>query len=210
MGTHSSILAWRIPWMEKPGRLQFMGSQRVRHDWATSSVWPGAVLGWGRRMRPKLLLLVQLGWMSPVNWEEVSVIYWDDLWFSFFTLLMCCIVLINLHILNHPCIPGINPTWSWCVVHHQVISKSATPWTIAHQTCLSLAISQFAQIHVHFTGDTSNPLILCIVLLMCYWIQFASILLRILPSIFIFISDINLRFSFFVWDIFLVLVSWYW
>ena len=148
--------------------------------------------------------------MSPVNWEEVSVIYWDDLWFSFFTLLMCCIVLINLHILNHPCIPGINPTWSWCVVHHQVISKSATPWTIAHQTCLSLAISQFAQIHVHFTGDTSNPLILCIVLLMCYWIQFASILLRILPSIFIFISDINLRFSFFVWDIFLVLVSWYW
>ena len=34
--THSSILAWRIPWMEKPGRLQSMVSQRVRHDWATS------------------------------------------------------------------------------------------------------------------------------------------------------------------------------
>ena len=32
MGTHSSILAWRIPWTEKPGRLQFMGSQRVGHD----------------------------------------------------------------------------------------------------------------------------------------------------------------------------------
>ena len=30
--THSSILAWRIPWMEEPGGLQFMGSQRVRHD----------------------------------------------------------------------------------------------------------------------------------------------------------------------------------
>ena len=28
MATHSSILAWRIPWMEEPGRLQFMGSQR--------------------------------------------------------------------------------------------------------------------------------------------------------------------------------------
>ena len=36
MVTHSSILVWRIPWMEKPGRLQSMGSQRVRHDWATS------------------------------------------------------------------------------------------------------------------------------------------------------------------------------
>ena len=36
MATHSSILAWKIPWMENSGRLQFMGSQRVRHDWVTS------------------------------------------------------------------------------------------------------------------------------------------------------------------------------
>ena len=32
MATHSSILAWKIPWMEEPGRLQSMGSQRVGHD----------------------------------------------------------------------------------------------------------------------------------------------------------------------------------
>ena len=32
MAAHSSILAWEIPWIEKPGRLQSMGSQRVRHD----------------------------------------------------------------------------------------------------------------------------------------------------------------------------------
>ena len=32
MATHFSILAWRIPWMEEPGRLQSMGSQKVRHD----------------------------------------------------------------------------------------------------------------------------------------------------------------------------------
>ena len=37
MATHSSILAWRIPWTEKTGGLQSMGSQRVRHDWATST-----------------------------------------------------------------------------------------------------------------------------------------------------------------------------
>ena len=36
MATHSSILAWKIPWMEDPGRLQSMGSQRVGHNWATS------------------------------------------------------------------------------------------------------------------------------------------------------------------------------
>ena len=32
MATHSSTLAWRIPWREEPGRLQSMGSQRVRQD----------------------------------------------------------------------------------------------------------------------------------------------------------------------------------
>ena len=32
MATHSSILAWRIPWTEEPGRLQSMGLQRVGHD----------------------------------------------------------------------------------------------------------------------------------------------------------------------------------
>ena len=36
MATHSSTLAWKIPWIEEPGRLQSMGSQRVGHDWAPS------------------------------------------------------------------------------------------------------------------------------------------------------------------------------
>ena len=36
MATHSSTLAWKIPWTEVPGRLQSMGLQRVRHDWVTS------------------------------------------------------------------------------------------------------------------------------------------------------------------------------
>ena len=37
MATHSSILAWRIPWTEDPGGLQSLGSQRVRHDWVTNA-----------------------------------------------------------------------------------------------------------------------------------------------------------------------------
>ena len=36
MATHSSTLAWKIPWMEESGRLQSMGLLRVRHDWVTS------------------------------------------------------------------------------------------------------------------------------------------------------------------------------
>ena len=37
MATHSSILAWRIPWTEEPGGLQSKGSQRVRHDRVTNT-----------------------------------------------------------------------------------------------------------------------------------------------------------------------------
>ena len=36
LSTHSSILAWRIPWTEEPGKLQSIESQRVRHDLATN------------------------------------------------------------------------------------------------------------------------------------------------------------------------------
>ena len=39
MATPSSILAWRIPWTEEPGRLQSMGLQRIGHDWATLTIF---------------------------------------------------------------------------------------------------------------------------------------------------------------------------
>ena len=44
MATHSSILAWRIPWTEQPGRLQSMGSQRVGHDSVTKRARKHAVI----------------------------------------------------------------------------------------------------------------------------------------------------------------------
>ena len=66
MATHSSILAWRIPWTEEPGGLQSMGSQGMGHDWAHMLQWqttpvllPGESQGqrslvgcrlWGRRV----------------------------------------------------------------------------------------------------------------------------------------------------------------
>ena len=39
MATHSRILAWRFPWTEEPGRLQSMGSQRVRYDLMTEHTY---------------------------------------------------------------------------------------------------------------------------------------------------------------------------
>ena len=47
MAPHSSTLAWKIPWMEEPGRLQSMGSLRVGHDWATSLHFSLSCIGEG-------------------------------------------------------------------------------------------------------------------------------------------------------------------
>ena len=45
VATHSSFLAWRIPWMEEPGCLPSMGSKRVGHDWVTSFTHSRHLLG---------------------------------------------------------------------------------------------------------------------------------------------------------------------
>ena len=51
MAPHSSTLAWEIPWMEEPGRLQSMGLQRVGHHWATSlSLF--TFLHWRKKWQP--------------------------------------------------------------------------------------------------------------------------------------------------------------
>ena len=56
MATHSSVLAWRIPWMEEPGRLQSMGSLRVEHDWANSlSLF--TFMHWRRKWQPTPVFL---------------------------------------------------------------------------------------------------------------------------------------------------------
>ena len=51
MATHSSILAWRIPWMEEPGGLLSMGSLTVRHNWATS-LSRFTFMHWRRKWQP--------------------------------------------------------------------------------------------------------------------------------------------------------------
>ena len=56
MAPHSSTLAWKIPWMEEPGRLQFMGSLRVGHDWATS-LSLSTFVHWRRKWQPTPLFL---------------------------------------------------------------------------------------------------------------------------------------------------------
>ena len=100
MATHSSILAWRIPWTEEPDGLQSTGSQRVGHDWATSlslshgyttnffslspSLWISAVqeiiVAKGRMFLPRDPIMASLIWredclrllMQPANRQKGS------------------------------------------------------------------------------------------------------------------------------------------
>ena len=56
MAPHSSTLAWKIPWMEEPSRLQSMGSIRVGHNWATSlSLF--TFMHWRRKWQPTRVFL---------------------------------------------------------------------------------------------------------------------------------------------------------
>ena len=97
-----------------------------------------------------LFLIINQCWiLSKVFPASIEII----IWFLSFNLLILCITLIDLQILKNPCIPGIKPTWSWCMIF-----------------------------------------------LICCWILFARILLRIFASM--FTSDIGLSFLFcgiFVW-----------
>ena len=68
MAPHSSTLAWKIPWMEEPGRLQSMGLLRVGHDWATS-LWLFTFMHWRRKWQPTPVFLPResQGWGSLVG-----------------------------------------------------------------------------------------------------------------------------------------------
>ena len=68
MAPHCSSLAWKIPWMEKPGRLQSMGLLRVQHDWVTSlSLF--TFMHWRRKWQPTPVFLPgeSQGWSSLVG-----------------------------------------------------------------------------------------------------------------------------------------------
>ena len=96
-----------------------------------------------------------------ILWKAFSASIEMIIWFFSFKFLIQFMTLIDLCVLKNPCLPGVNPTWWWCMIF-----------------------------------------------LMCCWILFASILLRIFA--YIFISDIGLNF-FSLWHLCLVLVSgWLW
>ena len=70
MATHSSILAWKIPWTEEPGGLHSMGSRRVGHDWVTS-LWLFTFMHWRRKWQPAPVFLPGESQDSRAWWAAV-------------------------------------------------------------------------------------------------------------------------------------------
>ena len=71
MAPHSSTLAWKIPWMEEPGRLQFMGSLRVRHDLVTS-ISLFTFMHWRRKWQPTPVLCLENPRDGGAWWAAIS------------------------------------------------------------------------------------------------------------------------------------------
>ena len=78
MATHSSTLAWKIPWTEEPGRLQSMGSWRVRHDWSDLVAYTYSGVGkipWRRERLPTPVFWLgeSHGLYSPWGCKELDM-----------------------------------------------------------------------------------------------------------------------------------------
>ena len=140
MAPHSSTLAWKIPRTEEPGRLQSMGSRRVRHNWATSlSLF--TFMHWRRKWQPTPVFLPgeSQGWRSLVgchlwdrrvghDWSNLAAAAVNIYWLvQFSSVTQSCLTLCDPMNRSTPGLP----------VHHQLL--------------------EFAQSHVHRVGDAIQP-----------------------------------------------------
>ena len=71
MATYSIILTWRIPWTEEPGRLQSMGSWRVRHDWATDRQTDGHMCTHTHLLHGIMKTYWKHGWKLQTPWVNI-------------------------------------------------------------------------------------------------------------------------------------------
>ena len=70
MATHSSILAWRIPWTEEPGGLQFMRLQRVGRDWVTNTDTQGCYNKLSQTGQPRTQKFIASHFGRPEVWNQ--------------------------------------------------------------------------------------------------------------------------------------------
>ena len=83
MATHSSILAWKIPWTEECGRLQSMGLQRVGHNWATSLHFKEGLESFKKLFLMHIKFLLTLS--CPGDWDTLGNVGQMNIYVSIFS-----------------------------------------------------------------------------------------------------------------------------
>ena len=166
MAPHSSILAWKIPWMEEPGRLQSMGSLRVRHDWVTSlSLFTYmhcfTFMHWRRQWQPTPVLLPgkSHGWRSLVGcspWGREESDTTKRLHFHFS---LSCIGEGNGNPLQCSCLenPRDGGAW-WAPVYRVAQSRTWLKWLSSSSNVFLSDCKNYKRIKIrkHKWKQTSN------------------------------------------------------
>ena len=102
VATHSSILAWRVQRMEEPGRLQSMGSQRVKHNWAASLslsfsfICKAKTLSNSFKKSNLLLISQQIELSGEKNYKFLSHNLWKRKYFKMLEILVLFIITDHL------------------------------------------------------------------------------------------------------------------
>ena len=155
MAPHSSTAAWKIPWTEEPGRLQSMGSLRVRHDWATSLLL-FTFMHWRRKWQSAPMFLPGESQGQWTNWGFCTFCYRRLLTVSLYggcdtkILLFLKEVIFPESFRKAKVFLVLSFYWSFhnCwVLFSSVqflshIQLFLIPWTAAHQASLSFTFSQ--------------------------------------------------------------------
>ena len=170
MATHSSTLAWKIPWMEEPGRLQSMGSQRVRHDWVTSL---HLIMSDDEHLFMGLLAI----WISSMEkWNVYFSLLSIGLFVSFYQAMwtVLCILENNplsvtsfSNIFSHSigCLFIFFKGFLCCKERRKVkllsrVQLFVTPWTVVYQAPLSMGFSRqeyWSGLPFPSLGDLPDP-----------------------------------------------------
>ena len=147
MATHSSIPAWRIPWMAEPGRLQSAGSQRVGHDWVTSL----RTYCWSRQWHPTPVLLPgkSHGRRTPVGCSPLGSVELDTTEWLHFHFSLSCIGGGNGNPLQCSCLenPGDGGAW-WAAVYGVTQSRTQLKWFSSSSKDLLYSIGDSSQYSV--------------------------------------------------------------
>ena len=152
MAPHSSTLAWKIPWREEPGGLQFMRSLRVGHDWATSlSLF--TFMHWGRKWQPTPVFLPgesqgrgwgRAGGLPSMGSHRVGH-DWSDLAAAAAVAFCCVCVCIYMHTCHILLIHSSVDEHLGCICILVIINNAAMNIVV----CVSSQISVFGFFWVH-------------------------------------------------------------